>query len=637
MNQSTNSFAKKVNSSYLYSKFLAKIIFKKNSSIVLPVVLMGLIIILTLIARFVSKDLSTFLIISYVNIFITLFLSVIFASIKALNIFKDLAKEGIDILVFSKSISRQNVIITKLGFFCFIGVLWSIVAFLGGIIFYASNYPYAASVNYWYVSTFFSTLFTYLLFGLIAILIALKQSSKIAMITPIMVFLPLLVAGSAANVFSTSSANQIASFLNLEKREYDSGTVADVEKFYLNNNKDEYILIPKINPEDASRKKFTQRQVDLLNQIYSHSKSSAVSWQAISWLFIPYQLIDVFAQRDKDPIGVAASREENNLKNYLYYNDQPSKEFNYFISDNPLGLSLKPVVIDNQESQRYIVPGLLKNRSIISEQSDFSVQDREIIYAREKANDVNVTFAEDNNIFASPDNLVGKIKWSIVKDALESPVFLEKAKDFYETRLQSLEGSENLTKAKILEIISNIASAGYDKTFINLVDKESGAELFKEIINPREIKNQTEKKIYLITTMLYYLYFNHQDSVILDKILKNDNEQNGYAPQKIKVFVDGHNYFIGGYKNYAVTQYPKEVTEKDSGEGVVRERKIKTIVYRYELEDSDNYLFQAVEEVKSVQQANRVISKGFYSLIWIAIVAALLVGAYFGYTRKDYK
>lgn len=637
MNQTTNSFAKKINSSYLYSKFLAKIIFKKVSSIVLPIVLVGLVIILTLIARFVSKELNTFLIISYVNIFITLFLSVIFASIKALNIFKDLAKEGIDILVFSKSISRQNVIITKLSFFCFLGILWSIVAFLGGIIFYASNYPYAANVNYWFVSAFFSPLFTFLLFGLIAILIALKQSSKIAMITPIMVFLPLLVAGSAANVFSTSTANQIASYLNLEKREYDSGTVADVEKFYLSNNRDEYILIPKINPDDNSKKKFTQRQVDLLKEIYKHSKSSAISWQAISWLFVPYQLMDVFAKRDKDPIGVAASREENNLKNYLYYNDQPSKEFNYIISDNPLGLKLKPVIIDNQESQRYIVPGLLKNRSIISEQTDFSLQNREIIYARENANDVNVTFAEDNNIFASPENLVGKIKWSIVKDALESKEFLAKAKDFYETRLKSLEGTENLRKDKILSIISQIVEHNYDKTFINLVDKESGAELFKEIINPREIKNQTEKRIYLITTMLYYLYFNHQNSIIVDKILRNDNEQLGYAPQKIKVFVDGYNYFIGGYKNFAVTQYPKEITEKDKGEGVERVRKIRTIVYRYELEDSDNYLFQAVEEVKSVQQSNRVVSKGFYSLIWIAIVAALLVGAYFGYTRKDYK
>lgn len=75
-----------------------------------------------LVAKFTIYNNHHFLIISYVNLFINLLL-LSFGCLKGLNLFKDLAKDGIDILVFSKSISRHNILLTKLGMFLSLGCL----------------------------------------------------------------------------------------------------------------------------------------------------------------------------------------------------------------------------------------------------------------------------------------------------------------------------------------------------------------------------------------------------------------------------------------------------------------------------------------------------------------------------------
>lgn len=620
-------------SSFAYSKFLAQIIFKKKSTIVIPIIAFLLTIILTIIAHFVGvqnrTEPSVFLIISYIVLFINLFITVIFASIKSLNLFKDLAKEGMDILIFSKTITRKNVITTKLGFFAFLGVLWSFLVFISLIIFYASNYPFSQYVNHWYVSAFFSPLFAFIIFGLFVALIALKGSSKIAMVVPLVTFAPLLVVGSIASIFQTPASNALAKELEHAYPNYDSGTILNAEKFYFNNNQDQLFIIPKrtVTPlKDQDVKTFTDRQNQYLSAAYNQTKDAAAGWQAISWLSIPYQLIDVFAKRDQDPVNIIADKEEKNLNKYLYYNKNSSRENKYQINKQGPEFIKFNVVDKDQTYSRYIVPGLLRARSVISQNT---LDNSEIIYAREGADNQNAIFNEDNNIFASPDNLVGKINWPIVKDTLSSSVFNEKAEEFYQREIVGLK-----SKTDILTAIAKIVDKTYDQNFINLVDNNSPSEVLKIQMDPRKVANLTEKKIYLVTSMIYYIYFNHnssnsingkKDGEILDLILRNSDPAKGYTPEQIFTFIDNNKYYIGGYKSYQQIQVPKTVNGQ------------RTIVYRFGLDKSNNHLFQDVDEVYIVEPKQQVVIKGWFSIIWIITAAAMLVGAYYAYTRKDYR
>ncbi|WP_038079544.1 TroA family protein [Ureaplasma canigenitalium] len=704
--QTTSKVNPSLQTSFLYSKFLAILVFKKKSTIIIPIIAFLITIILTIIGNVVGvrnqTDPNTFLIISYINLAINLLLAVIFANIKALNLFKDLAKEGMDILIFSKSISRKNVILTKLGFFVFLGVFYSFSVFLGMIIFYASNYPFSSYVNHWYVSGFFSFFVAYLIFGLMVILIAIKGSSKLAMIAPIITFAPLLVAGNVTSIFTTPASNAIAKELEIPYDSYNSKTILDAEKFYLNDHQDLLYLIPKwqVRPGSSTPEvTFTERQNDFLASAYNYKKDSAKAWQAISWLFVPYQLIDVFAKRDNDPVDLIADKQEKNLQKYLYFNHNSSKENDYMINKKaPSTLPSYKVIDDGKsfeiddghdhdhgehkeqqsvlhheghdhshehtEKTLYIVPGLLRSSSKISEKT---LDNAEIIYAREGASVINSQFKEDNSTYPSPDNLVGKLDWTIVADTLSSKVFNEKAEEFYQNELVPLvrddQGNfvpvskdtiyktiakivdnDNVVTEEVTDENGNVKKVVTPKHFLEVYDTKSPSEILKEDIDPRKISNLTEKKVYLVVSMLYYIYFNHNkstaktvkdDDKILDIILTNTDRSKAYEPEQVWTYIDNYKYFIGGYKSFTHVVQPKIIQEEGNQ---------TLVVHRFTLERSGNHLFQPVEEVYTIEpvqgyqkvDSGRVI-KGLYSIIWMAIIAAMLVGAYFGYTRKDYR
>ncbi|MCV3728227.1 ABC transporter permease [Ureaplasma miroungigenitalium] len=854
--------------SYSYSSFLGHLIFKKVSTWCFVLILFLIMIPFTLIARFVATDLNQFLIISYVYIFINLLLTVIFSVIKALNLFKDLSRNGIDILVFSKSISRKNIILTKIGFLVFLGTIWSVATFICFIVFYLSNFTYQKEVNYWYVSGFFSVFFSFLIFGFMTSVIALKASSKVAIIAPIITFIPLAVIGSIASIVSTPTNNKMAEYLNLQKANYHSGTLGNVETFYLNNNKDEVFIIPKLENEKDTE--FSERQKGFLNSVNDAAQKAPKPWQAISWLSVPYQFMDVFSIQDHDPIGLNVSLQPNNLKKYLYSNPLASQEYQYKIMPTKNHLQTYKVSDDSMIAknihENYLVPGLLRHYSVVSENNSGSLKDREIIYARMNADNINVEFKEDNNIFADPANLVGKISWSVVKNTLDSKVFNAKAEAFYNQYLKDLPTQKKATanaleiKQEIMTLISYITRYDNDKdqtfnalgTYLDKANKAAKVTIFDQIkkanqyldqyqeniqeysknpeivaaqktletaknnaesntnkdpnklsnliqanknfakaikdtseldavkenvefileneiynlvrvnelqklmskikinettekeiyiqqmrillallhnkysfANPAlndtliylaeclnnqvtideltdhinqivntlpanesttnlkdelaklnkdnrntyinnvvelfnlwidknheehesvsflnlqddesispllnndylaDLENQMQKKVYLITSLIYWIYFNKSDSDVLDYILKNDTPSLEYTPSQIQVNIDGYIYYIGGYESYLLTQHSKELP---SG--------LRTIVHRYELSKSNNFLFQNVDEVYSIQRISKVVVKPAYSVIWISLATLLILGTYFGYVRRDYK
>lgn len=67
-----------------------------------------------------------------------------------------------------------------------------------------------------------------------------------------------------------------------------------------------------------------------------------------------------------------------------------------------------------------------------------------------------------------------------------------------------------------------------------------------------------------------------------------------------------------------------------------REINNKTI-YRYHLSDSNNFLFQPVEEVYQVTVKTHVVKKNTFVLEWILISAIMLFSLYSLHNKKDYR
>lgn len=55
----------------------------------------------------------------YAIIFAEMILTIFYASLKALNIYKDLEEEGLELLTYSKPINRRDIFIAKLSFYYF--------------------------------------------------------------------------------------------------------------------------------------------------------------------------------------------------------------------------------------------------------------------------------------------------------------------------------------------------------------------------------------------------------------------------------------------------------------------------------------------------------------------------------------
>ncbi|SYV95542.1 ABC-type transport system involved in multi-copper enzyme maturation, permease component, partial [Mycoplasma putrefaciens] len=108
---------------FSYVKFTFKNVIKKKSSIFFPVIVLvtSLIIGIILVSAIPNKYLE---LISFLYTILLIIITIIFSSIKALNLFKDLEVEGIEILSLSKPISRNSLVMGKLISFSFLNLIW---------------------------------------------------------------------------------------------------------------------------------------------------------------------------------------------------------------------------------------------------------------------------------------------------------------------------------------------------------------------------------------------------------------------------------------------------------------------------------------------------------------------------------
>ncbi len=96
-------------SAFKYSKFAFNITFKKISTFILPILVLAFSLIIGLVYKFVVGQRYYDLAKTYIFIFTNATATVIFSSIKALNIFKDFDSEGLEIITLSKPISEKQL------------------------------------------------------------------------------------------------------------------------------------------------------------------------------------------------------------------------------------------------------------------------------------------------------------------------------------------------------------------------------------------------------------------------------------------------------------------------------------------------------------------------------------------------
>ncbi|MGL5590967.1 MAG: hypothetical protein ACRDCH_02760 [Metamycoplasmataceae bacterium] len=172
-----------------YFAFTAKYIIKKKSTIIAPLISFVMIMLVALFPKFIltpndpaiQSDLLSQSLISMVTIGVIASSSV-FSTIKALNLFKDISSEGMEILIVSKPIKRSQIISVRFLFFLLLGIGYSLVnyfAILIGLIISQDVRPDTLNIFNFVSISYLVMIMTYILFGAISIMLSLKFSTKL--------------------------------------------------------------------------------------------------------------------------------------------------------------------------------------------------------------------------------------------------------------------------------------------------------------------------------------------------------------------------------------------------------------------------------------------------------------------------
>ncbi|QKT05127.1 ABC transporter permease [Mycoplasma sp. OR1901] len=602
-----------------YIQFLHKLILKKKNTIIIPAILTTLMLIVTIVFSQINLNIDAKNIVFYVVVSIQLIFTLFFASLKSINLFKDLSEDGLELLTFSKPLSRKSIILGKTFVNMIVGLYWAIILTVLNLIFIGVLNPQ------WLLQSFYVTLLTiylaYILFGNLSLLIAYKFNTKIALTLPIVLFSPLAFGGTLISGKTTSVSDNFAYFLNYKHDKNPSGNLVNSEMFYLKNGKDNFYLMAN----GLKNKTFRADQKQYIQEAYKHSKNAPKTWQLYSLLVTPYQMLDMFNYDNTNIFKLFRGNTINNLEGYFNYDDSESFLHNYelkSVSDLPMyeyHTFNEDGSQNNEVLKSFIVPGALKNESHIK-----GLENTNIIYARDKADSFKFKFPEDQYVYSAADNLVGEIKWEYLDELLSDDIFNDYASKFYNSFINNNKNLKEKLDIKNTLIQQIEKELNDDNSEINRLESES------IVLNPRSLQNKdiqniTDKKVYIASSLLYYAYFNFMNTSnqkIIDSILSNNFEELKYTPSQISVRIGEFKYNIGGYSQYTPKQ---EVNDENK------------IIIRYELTKSDNYLFQATDEVYELSRTQKVVNKDLYLLIWIAIIAILVSVNSVLYYKKDYK
>ncbi|QCZ36514.1 ABC transporter permease [Mycoplasma nasistruthionis] len=612
-----------------YIFYLHKIIFKKKSSFVIPVIWLVISVLLSIIFSFLSFNNKIQNFVIYSVVFAEIIFTIFYAALKSLNIYKDLEEEGVELLTYAKPITRKQIFAGKLSVFLIFGVYWALTTLFSNLfISLAVKSSYVAGITFLSLIVFF---FAYIIFGMISSIIGYKLNGKIAITIPLAVLSPLVIGGTVIASQSTSTVNNTAFYLNRKDAQQPAGNQVNANLFYLNNNKDNLIIIP--NGYTANQ--FSEKQLQYLKTAFSLSKNSASSWQGYSWTVVPYQMLDLFNFENQNIFDTFASSQVSNLDNYLYNKDNSSFIYSY---DLKLNQGLKSYLVDTsidpsvvKLNKRFLVPGALKNYSQIN-----NLANTDIIYARVGADNFDIEYPEDKYTYATTNNLIGKLKWSYIKELLDSKVFNDYAKGFFN---KLLEENEELKQASYseLRLIKSILLSSIEKelnnpqALINQIIVPEVSVLREDAIKNQIITTEVEKQVYLATAFIYYLYFTYTNNLLSDAILVNDSSENdqnednqtnyNFTPSTFRFQFGEFVYNIGGYGSYTAKQQ------------IVNNK----VIIRYDLNKSNNFLFQPLEQFASINRNKQIINKYGYIGIWVVLGFIFILINNVLYIKKDYR
>ncbi|WP_391517029.1 ABC-2 transporter permease [Mycoplasmoides gallisepticum] len=594
---------------------------KKKSSYVLPIVFFALAIIFSIILSVVQipDRFKNFTI--YAIIFAEMILTIFYASLKALNIYKDLEEEGLELLTYSKPINRRDIFIAKFIVFIIFDCYWAILMMVSNLILVLNLKE--TNLTLIVLLSFTVFFFAFLIFGLFASIIGYKFNGKIALAIPLTIISPLIIGGSIVSSQSTSSANNLAFYLNTKRLLQPAGNEANVETFYLNNNQDNFYILPNGYDEPT----FSQKQTEYLRTAYNFAKNSSTEWQIYSWLVTPYQMIDIFNFKNQNIFNTFQSNYTTNLDNYLYYNKLDAPTYSYQLNEN----NVLPRYLVNIRDDKtpnyqdvYLVPGALKNN--LNPSLD-ELNNTKIIYARQDADNFDITFPEDEFNNTNASDIVGKLNWTYIKELLDSKVFNAYAKQFIDNLIKTdgyingdpsdLTYYHNLLMSEIQNEITDEQSK-----FNNLDDNITVLE--DSSITNKIIKSNIERQIYLTVALVYYIYFNQNNDLLTTALLFNnklDDNSNNFTPKQLSFNYGAYTYHIGGYANYSTKQ----------------EVQNNKVIIRYDLKKSNNFVFQPVTQIMQMTRNKEIINKYSFILLWAVIASLFVVANNILYIRKDYK
>ncbi|ADC31049.1 putative ABC-type transport system protein [Mycoplasmoides gallisepticum str. F] len=338
-------------------------------------------------------------------------------------------------------------------------------------------------------------------------------------------------------------------------------------------------------------------------------------------------MIDIFNFKNQNIFNTFQSNYTTNLDNYLYYNKLDAPTYSYQLNEN----NVLPRYLVNIRDDKtpnyqdvYLVPGALKNN--LNPSLD-ELNNTKIIYARQDADNFDITFPEDEFNNTNASDIVGKLNWTYIKELLDSKVFNAYSKQFIDNLIKSdgyingdpsdLTYYHNLLMSEIQNEITDEQSK-----FNNLDDNITVLE--DSSITNKIIKSNIERQIYLTVALVYYIYFNQNNDLLTTALLFNnklDDNSNNFTPKQLSFNYGTYTYHIGGYANYSTKQ----------------EVQNNKVIIRYDLKKSNNFVFQPVTQIMQMTRNEEIINKYLFILLWAVIASLFVVANNILYIRKDYK
>lgn len=601
-----------------YSFFAFNTILKKKSSILLPIMTVAISFFVGIVFKFaVPSNYQELAVFFYT--FIVIIMTAVYSSIKALNLFKDLEQEGIEIITLSKPISRKQLILGKLMCLSYFGLIWSASLLISGFLYFYASFNFI-NVLLNSLTLFFISLTAYFIIGLFVSLLSFKLSQKIAMTLPLITFIPLSSIGILLASNQTTNINKASSYINKSYEYHHSGNEVNAEAYFINNNKDELLLIPN----GSDNQNFDDEQNKYLETVVNYTNRSLTNWQIYSWLSIPYQFINMFNFNSKN-ISITNGNNSTELEKHVYYNDLDNISYTYKLDKNP---NQKKYQIDDKHNQ-YIIPGLLKSHSKFSDIRDSVGYD--LIYAVEGAENDDSKFFEDENEFASNwSTLVGRIKWNFVQQALKDKKFNQIVNNFVNQNLKEFlndkSNNSNQLNKKHKELMNEISKYVSDENSeINTYENHNLKLFSRRSITDGEIDGTVQIKIYKAIVILNYIYFNLQDTTQLFKIMIKNPNNEYFGNAQIILELDKRNYRLGGFKSFL----ERVVHQKDQS---------KKNLFRFNLQESKtNFLFSSTDSLYAITRSKQIVNKYVIALLWLVIITAEFSLTFKIYQRKEYK